>query len=779
MPSGTPPRKPAPLGAVRMPKVAAFAANRLREAVQGGPNHSPRAGAGGERNASFASVAGEAAQPSLVVESQRFEEWMKIATDNKITSTNTWNLALIDYFADMSLLRNGDDNSINFQKASCTLDGCVKIWTSRVDSVATQTGKLLSGLAEDGRAAAEGDDDDEGSDDDDEAQEARRAKRKTARQAATLADTFDKIKVKQFDLEFTVDPLFKKTSADFDEGGAGGILMNHLGCDGDMKIVFDAGDARLEQVDVEDDEVDDIDDDVELDIGRLVGKHIPSDVFDSLASMTLCPSLAAFRFSPDANLDLDILNPIDDVAPVFHPEPRVGGDAAQNADEDHFDHNNDFGGGGGDDDFGDESGGAGQATGDGSDDFFEGLGGEPSGSGGYGDVSGEGGASEVTVEMGQQSRAGGHMFDGLDAALEKNWAGPEHWKMRRIAVRKDEAGATATARQRKEKVAFALDFAKPVSLDQKDLFLAAPTVASIRAPRKSSLAPRKSSSRSRRSSRAVPATSKANDDAFTLPTDFHFNSAVLLRLFLKPTAQLRMRRRGTTAGGGNSAILDGNSMEVGGAGGEGGEDGAGFWAGQNGGDDDDDDMGGHDDFGGFEAPDAVPFNTQFINDDDDGTPDLDEDDDNGEDGDLFLATQGQLRKTARINIGHARKATRLDIKRLKDTIWRELEDLTIRVPSLPTEPAYSTAPDPATVDSEPPKPEALVPVIQGLRRAYPADKMAEVSTSFCFICLLHLANENGLRIQTPDAGPERDDGLMKRAMVGGLDKLRVFREIAA
>lgn len=51
----------------------------------------------------------------------------------------------------MSLLRNGDDNSINFQKASCTLDGCVKIWTSRVDSVATETGKLLSGLGDDAR----------------------------------------------------------------------------------------------------------------------------------------------------------------------------------------------------------------------------------------------------------------------------------------------------------------------------------------------------------------------------------------------------------------------------------------------------------------------------------------------------------------------------------------------------------------------------------------------------------------------------------------------------
>lgn len=77
-----------------------------------------------------------------------FEEWMKMATDNKINANNSWNFALIDYFHDMSLLKEGD--GVNFQKASCTLDGCVKIYTSRVDSVATETGKLLSGLADSG-----------------------------------------------------------------------------------------------------------------------------------------------------------------------------------------------------------------------------------------------------------------------------------------------------------------------------------------------------------------------------------------------------------------------------------------------------------------------------------------------------------------------------------------------------------------------------------------------------------------------------------------------------
>lgn len=101
-----------------------------------------------------------------------FEEWMKMATDNKINATNSWNFALIDYFHDMSLLKEGD--GVNFQKASCTLDGCVKIYTSRVDSVATETGKLLSGLADSGSKkskrgeedgeGAEGEEDEEGED---------------------------------------------------------------------------------------------------------------------------------------------------------------------------------------------------------------------------------------------------------------------------------------------------------------------------------------------------------------------------------------------------------------------------------------------------------------------------------------------------------------------------------------------------------------------------------------------------------------------------------------
>jgi condensin complex subunit 2 len=95
-----------------------------------------------------------------------FEEWMKMATDNKINATNSWNFALIDYFHDMSLLKEGD--GVNFQKASCTLDGCVKIYTNRVDSVATETGKLLSGLADSNNAKKKDRDGEEGEESDEE-----------------------------------------------------------------------------------------------------------------------------------------------------------------------------------------------------------------------------------------------------------------------------------------------------------------------------------------------------------------------------------------------------------------------------------------------------------------------------------------------------------------------------------------------------------------------------------------------------------------------------------
>lgn len=43
-----------------------------------------------------------------------------------------------------------------------------------------------------------------------------------------------------------------------------------------------------------------------------------------------------------------------------------------------------------------------------------------------------------------------------------------------------------------------------------------------------------------------------------------------------------------------------------------------------------------------------------------------------------------------------------------------------------------------------------------LQRVYPKTAMDDISTSFCFICLLHLANEKGLVITKNSALDELD-----------------------
>ena len=158
----------------------------------------------------------------------------------------------------MSLLRNNTDNSINLQRASCTLDGCVKIWTSRVDSVGTETGKLLSNLANEGKSGGGDNDDEDAGSDNPENNEGGARKRKNHRPESTLAKSADQLRSKKLDLEFGVDPLFKKTCADFDEGGAQGLLMNHLslgvGSDGGLRVVFDASDS-MGKVDEEEEAV--------------------------------------------------------------------------------------------------------------------------------------------------------------------------------------------------------------------------------------------------------------------------------------------------------------------------------------------------------------------------------------------------------------------------------------------------------------------------------------------------------------------------------------------
>lgn len=42
---------------------------------------------------------------------------------------------------------------------------------------------------------------------------------------------------------FVVDPLYHQTSAQFDEGGAKGLLLNNLGVYGNCRVLFDSSEV--------------------------------------------------------------------------------------------------------------------------------------------------------------------------------------------------------------------------------------------------------------------------------------------------------------------------------------------------------------------------------------------------------------------------------------------------------------------------------------------------------------------------------------------------------
>ncbi|KAJ6624945.1 condensin complex subunit 2/barren [Mycena sp. CBHHK59/15] len=705
------------------------------------------------------SVAPPVVEPrALEILSSNFDEWMKMATDNKINAGNSWNFALIDYFHDMSLLRNDDGNSINFQRASCTLDGCVKIWTSRVDSVGTETGKLLSNLANDGK-----DDDEDGNGSDNPDEDANPKKKKSHRPAATLAKDPNQLRSKKLDLEFSVDPLFKKTCADFDEGGAQGLLMNHLslgaGSEGGLRVIFDASDSvgtveADEDLEEPEDAVDltDLRRDFLPDLSVLEDKEISHSLADfSFSKASLAFDDTTFfqdntqHFNHDDDDDDDNdAGPTDYAMDVDSGTPPV---------EDFFV---------GDDAVGDDYGGDMM----GGDDY----GGENQ-SNGSGMVSEQGMSrpggimpfdprrppNEMIMAM-TDADADGGMMDYFDKNFLKNWDGPEHWKLRKTIRRADADTSTKAAKPRREKKeAFKLDFFAPAKKSLKEtsneLFAPVTRGAGINLPGTGPAA-RKGKKKGKE---------KEKKDDHSLPDDMHFSSRQLVSLFLKPKFQLKMRGQRVRYNEEGDGEVDENFWAQAAADQAAGRDG----------DDEDATAGGG----------AIPFNTQFFHDDYDDGPGFDDGYDDGEGGgaaevepgeqDLLAATQGKSRRVKPEFVNYAKRAKRVDVRKLKDNIWKGL-DIVVLPPK--------EEDDSMDVDPDEPKPtdpaEARVfsSVISGLQRSYPREKMEEISTSFCFICLLHLANEQGLKLESTVDGPappEADEDVKK---VGNIWDLKIFRD---
>ncbi|RKP01551.1 hypothetical protein CXG81DRAFT_25763 [Caulochytrium protostelioides] len=211
------------------------------------------------RISSSASLTGSQTLGMLSEETQKtLENLLKFITENKLNAQNSWDTDLIGTFY-KSTVSDTSPANINFQRASRALEGCVKVYTSRVDSLDGETKTLLTGLfSRRGDGADDGDGDGEKGDGARGAGDglggdgggaggafpAKRA-RKRAQRTTTLEADPAALEIRKVDSEFSVDPLFRKTCADFDEAGSRGLLLNTLDVTPLGQLIMDAGDVTL------------------------------------------------------------------------------------------------------------------------------------------------------------------------------------------------------------------------------------------------------------------------------------------------------------------------------------------------------------------------------------------------------------------------------------------------------------------------------------------------------------------------------------------------------
>lgn len=108
-----------------------------------------------------------------------------------------------------------------------------------------------------------------------------------------------------------------------------------------------------------------------------------------------------------------------------------------------------------------------------------------------------------------------------------------------------------------------------------------------------------------------------------------------------------------------------------------------------------------------------------------------------------LITNHNLKKSKPLYVNYARTAKRVDVKKLKDNLWK----------SLTLEKG-----DQVTDEEKVHGVQKFSDIVNNLKRMYTSKSMKDISIPFCFICLLHLANEKDLSIVglNPPNGDEDD-----------------------
>ena len=137
--------------------------------------------------------------------------------------------------------------------------------------------------------------------------------------------------------------------------------------------------------------------------------------------------------------------------------------------------------------------------------------------------------------------------------------------------------------------------------------------------------------------------------------------------------------------------------------------------------------------------DVTRDNDLAFGDDDDGGGGFEGNDCDGGfmDDDHFNTELDGVRKVERIEVGYATTSTKVDIKKLKNDLWAELQCHRSVNPENPEELD-------GTFEGDTGSPVSFKGTQDKLNLM---QKQADASTAYYFICVLHLANEKGLRLE--------------------------------
>ncbi|KAL5715371.1 hypothetical protein ACHQM5_017200 [Ranunculus cassubicifolius] len=568
--------------------------------------------------------------------SELFQNCIRLASENKINQKNTWDLSLIDHLSELIKVEEEDDVETNFQKASCTLEAGVKIYASRVDSVHSEAYKVLGGINRAGRGDEQEPSLDGEHGSEQEEDHSKKEKEKKISPLTTLESSFDSLNFKKFDVAFAVDPLYHQTSAQFDEGGAKGLLLNNLGVYGVCRVVFDSFEVPGKSVLCETQ----CDNSATIDVS-FAKECIEQMLINISAKDDISPSLQSIvdRFDEDNQRPSNTYS--------VGPEERAEDDDANHdiseLDGGTFEHGGDWGYD--QDDISsvvDENINHTEPVFQAPQEEYDTY------------------ASQEPEISDNSENVADFLFLGLGLNSNRNaWAGPEHWKYRKTKGPEDnsvtENGspiAVVKKTKTKKQAEPDINFTNCLDMEVVDIFAPAKNPKTLLLP-----------------ANRVPCNT-------TLPEDCHYQPENLVKLFLLPnTLCLGKRARKSTD---ESRGTDGPLPA---------------W-----GDDED------------------AFNDNF--DDEGNVPYNDFED--------TFTLVSQRRQVNKIEVKYDKTSKQVDVHKLKSTLWDHIQEsanLGDEAGGVSFKNALSNFPEECQ-----------------------AAALEDISPHLCFICLLHLANEHGLRI---------------------------------